>query len=146
MGIVALHAIPLQHDFVNALRLSWHDPVVARQADLPGILCQEFPVVGSMRVVAVGAVPCPNRSVNEGKFHFLLESDVAYQTYLSFRARLQLELIQGKGGRGRRERHYTEKYQGGLESQIHLLSSTSSFPRCGIHRRSAQQKAGERSP
>jgi hypothetical protein len=95
VGVVALHANPIRHDFVDALRLAGDDPVVTLQADFVRILRQQLAVGGGVRVVAVGAVPLLHRGVEKGKLHLLPEALVAVEADLSFRAEFQTELVLG---------------------------------------------------
>src|SRR5512134_98142 len=109
--VMAFDTVPFGHHLVGALRLLRNDSPMALVADPRGVRFQEFAVGGVVGIVAVGAVPGLHGSVDVGKLQRVRDLVVAIQAELSFRPRLQLELVLGKplGDEEKRDDHKERK-------------------------------------
>jgi hypothetical protein len=84
--------------------ISMHTPGLFRDhrmafgTDLVDLFAQELTMRRGMRVMATSAVALFQRRMHEWVFHLLLKLHVAGETDLSFRTRLQLEIVLWEGG------------------------------------------------
>jgi hypothetical protein len=135
MRVVAFHAVSFRRHLVRTARVPRDDIVVAGETDGIHILRKHLPVGGGVRIVAVGAVPCLDRRMDERKFQLLLECFVTGQTDLPLGSGLQTELVLGVRRGNHRHRQDREEEQYGFRSIRHRLSPVIALPRDGNPRR-----------
>jgi hypothetical protein len=99
MGIMTLDAVPGNHHLVITPGLLGSNPLVAAETNFIRIFGNQSAVTGSMRVMAIRAIPRFHRRVDKWKLQSFLEFLVAGETDFSFRSRFQPEFILAGSGR-----------------------------------------------
>jgi len=122
VGIMTTGALAVDDDTVRAFRFLRHNRLMATEADPGGIGLQQFPVGGSVGIMAAGTVPLLYWRMKERSLQFVLEVDVAICADLPFRAGLEMVHVcrECRGGDKKNREHYQEK--GNPASHVHALS------------------------
>jgi hypothetical protein len=93
VGVMALHAVSFHSDLVRTAPILGEHRRVACKADGGGIRGQHLPVAGSMGVMAAGALPLFQRSVDICLFQVILKSSMTLEAQFAARPRLEFEFL-----------------------------------------------------
>ena len=90
--VMALHAAPLAHGFMDAAGTRRHDGAVAEAADIAGFGREQLAVGRSVRTMAADAFAGLEGRVDERLLDLILQVGMAVQTELAVGSGLELEL------------------------------------------------------